>query len=239
MEESVVEKLKRVGLTEYEAKAYLCLLRNHLNSATKLSKKSGVPRTKIYAVLRSLQQKGWVKIYSGAPLLFRAVDPSKVFDRIKRDYEEFLESIQTMLSEEVTEMKDKFVIKKFDLGLKGLKEEIRKAKTIWISNATTDFLERIKDAFSDGAEIKVILFPGERRIEAENVQFREAEVEIVCIIRGREVPSTSLILDEERVFTVFQDPIDQNYIVDEMLYEDCNKCFLDWYTMSWKATQGG
>jgi len=113
MEESVVEKLKRVGLTEYEAKAYLCLLRNHLNSATKLSKKSGVPRT---------------KIYSRAPLLFRAVDPSEVFDRIKRDYEEFLESIQTTLSEEVTEMKDKFVIKKFDLGLKGLKEEIRKAK---------------------------------------------------------------------------------------------------------------
>ena len=238
MEKSVVEKLKRVGLTEYEARVYLCLLKNHLNSGTKLSKKSGVPRTKIYAVLRSLQQKGWVKIYSGAPLLFRAVDPNEVFERIKKEYEKFLESIQTTLSEEAGGMKDKFVIKKFDLGLNKLKEEVRKAKTVWISNATTDFLERIKDAFSEDAEIKVILFPGERRIKAENVQFREAEVEIVCIIRGKEVPSISLILDEERVFTVFQDPIDRNYIVDEMLYEDCNKCFLDWYTMSWNAEGG-
>jgi len=238
MEKSVVEKLKRVGLTEYEARVYLCLLKNHLNSGTKLSKKSGVPRTKIYAVLRSLQQKGWVKIYSGAPLLFRAVDPNEVFERIKKEYEKFLESIQTTLSEEAGGMKDKFVIKKFDLSLNKLKEEVRKAKTVWISNATTDFLERIKDAFSEDAEIKVILFPGERRIKAENVQFREAEVEIVCIIRGKEVPSISLILDEERVFTVFQDPIDRNYIVDEMLYEDCNKCFLDWYTMSWNAEGG-
>ncbi len=239
MKESVVEKLKRVGLTEYEAKAYLCLLKNHLNSATKLSKKSGVPRTKIYSVLRSLQRKGWVKIYSGAPLLFRAIDPSEVFDRIKRGYEDFLESIKTTLGNEVGGMKDKFVIKKFDLGLKGLKEEVRKAKTIWISNATADFLERIKDAFSVDAEIRVILFPRERKIKIENVQFKEAEVEIVCIVRGKEVPSISLILDEERVFTVFQDPIDRNYIVDEMLYEDCNKCFLDWYTMSWSTTEGG
>jgi sugar-specific transcriptional regulator TrmB len=57
MNESVVEKLKRVGLTEYEARVYLSLLRDHLNSASKLSKKSGVPRTKIYSVLRSLHEK--------------------------------------------------------------------------------------------------------------------------------------------------------------------------------------
>lgn len=48
--ESVVEKLKRIGLTEYEAKVYLSLLKDHLNSATKLSESSGVPRTKIYSV---------------------------------------------------------------------------------------------------------------------------------------------------------------------------------------------
>lgn len=37
--ESVVERLQRVGLTEYEAKAYLALLNSHLSTATQVSEK--------------------------------------------------------------------------------------------------------------------------------------------------------------------------------------------------------
>jgi len=56
--ESVVEKLQQVGLTEYEAKAYSALLNTHLSTATQVSEKSGVPRTKIYTVLKALKNKG-------------------------------------------------------------------------------------------------------------------------------------------------------------------------------------
>jgi len=57
MEDSV-EKLRKIGLTEYEAKAHLSVLRDHVNTATKLSERSGVPRTRIYSVLEALSQKG-------------------------------------------------------------------------------------------------------------------------------------------------------------------------------------
>jgi sugar-specific transcriptional regulator TrmB len=60
--ENVVEKLQRVGLTQYEAKAYVALLNMHLSTATKVSEKSGVPRTKIYAVLETLKDKGFTRI---------------------------------------------------------------------------------------------------------------------------------------------------------------------------------
>jgi len=235
--ESVVEKLQRIGLTEYEAKAYLSLLKDHLNSAAKLSEKSGVPRTKIYSVLESLERKGWIKIYSGIPLLFKAVDPRDVFTKIKRDYAEFLQSIQTTLKEEVKEMKEKFVILKFDVGLTSLKEEMRKAKTIWINNATTDFLKKMKDTFSEDAEVRVLLFPGEKKIHDKNVQFREAGVKIVCMVRNKEVPSMSITLDESRTFTVFEDPVDHQYVVDEMLYDECAKCFLEWNSLGWNAAK--
>lgn len=43
---SAVEKLQRVGLTEYEAKAYLALLNTHLSTATQASEKSGVREQK-------------------------------------------------------------------------------------------------------------------------------------------------------------------------------------------------
>lgn len=235
--EGVVEKLQRIGLTEYEAKAYLTLLRDHLNSASKLSEKSGVPRTKIYSVLESLERKGWIRIYSGIPLLFRAVEPREVFKKVKKDYEEFLGSIQTTLKEEVREMKEKFMILKFDVGLQSLKEEMRKAKTIWINNATTDFLKKVSDTFSKDAVVKALLFPRERKFGAKNVQFKEAEIEIICIVRNKEVPSMAVILDESRTFTVFEDPVNHQYLVDEMLYDECSKCFVEWYNLGWDAAK--
>ena len=235
--ESVVEKLQKIGLTEYEAKAYLSLLKDHLNSAAKLSEKSGVPRTKIYSVLESLEHKGWIKIYSGIPLLFKAVDPRDVFTKVKKDYAEFLQSIQTTLNEEVKEMKEKFIILKFDVGLTSLKEEMKKAKTIWINNATTDFLKKVKDTFSEDAEVRVLLFPGEKKTGDKNVQFKEAGVKIVCMVRNKEVPSMSITLDESRTFTVFEDPVDHQYVVDEMLYDECAKCFLEWNSLGWNAAK--
>lgn len=235
--ESVAEKLRKVGLTEYEARAYLGLLSDHLNTATKLSEKSGVPRTKIYSVLESLAHKGWIRIYSGIPLLFKAVDPRDVLERIKKDYEEFMESVEATLNKEVVEVKEKFMIKKFDVGLKNLKDEMRRAKTIWINNATTDFVKKVNDTFSEDAEVRVLLFPGERKTADKNVQFREAEVKIVCMVRNKEVPSMSITLDESRTFTVFQDPVKQQFIVDEMLYDECAKCFLEWNNLGWGSAK--
>jgi len=69
-----------------------------------------------------------------------------------------------------------------------------------------------------------------------HVDFKEAEVAIVTIIRNREVPSMSITLEEERTFTAFQDPVDHKYIVDEMLYDECQRCFASWSNMSWTSS---
>lgn len=233
---SVVEKLLQLDLTEYEAKAYMALLNAHLNTATQVSQKSNVPRTRIYQVLESLQRKGWVRVYSGVPMLFKAIEPTVVFEKVKEDYAELLESVKMTLKNEVNNMKEKFVIKKFDLGLEGLKTEIKKAKTIEINNTTNSFLKKISDAFNDKAVIRVLLFPGETKPNGfNNMEFKQAEVAIVSIVRNKEVPSMSIILDEERTFTAFQDPIDHKYIVDEMLYDECAQCFAGWSNMSWNS----
>jgi sugar-specific transcriptional regulator TrmB len=232
----VVEKLQKIGLTEYEAKAYMGLLNVHLSTATQLSEKSGVPRTKIYSVLESLSQKGWVKIYSGIPLLFKAVDPHKVFNKIKEDYAEFMESVEATLNMEVNDMIcEKFVIKNFDVGLRSLKDEMKKAKTIWINNATADFVEKMKDTFSGDKEVRVLLFPGEKPSADKNVQFKEAEIKIVCMVRNKEVPAIAVTLDETRIFNVFEDPFKNQFIVDEMLYDECAKCLLEWNNLGWGA----
>jgi sugar-specific transcriptional regulator TrmB len=234
---SVVEKLLQLGLTEYEAKAYTALLNTHLCTATQTSEKSGVPRTRIYQVLESLQQKGWVRVYSGVPLLFKAVEPSVVFEKVKEDYADLLENIKTTLKNEVNGMKEKIIIKKFDMGLEGLKQEIQKAKTVQINNATNTFIKKISTAFNPKAVVRILLFPSETKPNGlNNAEFQQAEVAIVSIVRNKEVPSMSIILDENRTFTAFQDPVDNKYIVDEMLYDECNQCFAGWSSLSWNST---
>lgn len=235
--EAVIEKLKRVGLTEYEAKAYLALVSTHLSTATQVSDKSGVPRTKIYATLESLAQKGWVRVMSGVPLLFKAIKPMAVFERVKEDYSKFLDAVQVTLTEKVNNnMCEKFVIKRFDIGIDGLKEEIKKAKTVQINNATVDFIKKANNAFKPDAKIRILMFPGEKNpSNMPNAEFKQAEMAIVTIIRNKEVPSMSIILDEERTFTAFQDPVDHKYIVDEMLYDECQRCFSGWTSMGWNS----
>ncbi len=235
--EDLVGNLRKVGLTEYEAKTYLGLLTDHLNTATKLAEKSGVPRTKIYSVLESLREKGWVRIYSGVPLLFRAINPDEVISQVKESHDAFLEPVQRVLSTDVNGLKEKFVIRKEEIGLTNVKEEISKAKTVYISNATTELLERLEGSFSEDAEIRAIMYPGEKEIKRENIRYKEADVEIVSILKNQEVPNMSIILDEDRTFTIVKDPVTERYVVDEMLYDECSNCFLQWYQMGWSEEE--
>ena len=237
MGESAVWMLKRLGLSEYEARVYLSLLKGHYMSASLLSMASGVPRTKIYDVLRSLRNKGWVRIYSGFPLLFKAIPPPEVFDKVKRDFESLIEAVQAALNVEGDVKMERFLVKRADVGLRALKEEISEAETVWISNATTEFLKDVYKSFKEDSEVKIILYPGEEKVEDVNAEFRKADVKIICMVRGVETPSIAVITNEERIFTVYKDPLDGRYMVEEMLYEECSKCFIEWFHLGWESAE--
>ncbi len=67
------ELLKRAfGLTSYEARAYLALVRARMNAA-EVARVSGVPQSRTYDTLRALAQKGFA-VESGG--VYRAVKPS-------------------------------------------------------------------------------------------------------------------------------------------------------------------
>lgn len=59
--------LESLGFSSYESKAYSALLREHPLTGYKLSKVSGVPRSRIYETLERLCKKGYVHIQDGRP----------------------------------------------------------------------------------------------------------------------------------------------------------------------------
>lgn len=60
--ELLVNNLQDLGLTQYEAKTYITLLNIGTSNAYKISKLSGIPRTRIYDILQSLTSRGIVML---------------------------------------------------------------------------------------------------------------------------------------------------------------------------------
>ncbi len=61
LSEKTKKAMEEVGLGSYEIKVYISLLENGSMPASELSKKSSVPYSKIYEVLNSLEERGWIE----------------------------------------------------------------------------------------------------------------------------------------------------------------------------------
>jgi sugar-specific transcriptional regulator TrmB len=75
-----VGQLTRLGLTSYEAKAYLALIRRDSSTGAQASRLAGVPRQRIYDVLASLVEKGLASSRPGPVVKYAAVAPERAVD---------------------------------------------------------------------------------------------------------------------------------------------------------------
>jgi len=86
IDEKLVENLKRLGLKDYEARVYAALVLLGPSKASEVARESGVPRPKVYEVLKELHRKGFVDFSEGKPAFFRAVEPEKVIGALRDEY---------------------------------------------------------------------------------------------------------------------------------------------------------
>ena len=78
-----ISTLKVIGLTMYEAQAYVTLTSLIQGTADEVSKSSGIPRSKIYDVLKKLNEKDFIEVEDGRPLTYIAKSPVEVLNREK------------------------------------------------------------------------------------------------------------------------------------------------------------
>jgi sugar-specific transcriptional regulator TrmB len=91
----IVQLLLKLGLTEYEAKAYLALLKENPVNGYILSKNSGIPRSRIYDVLQSLIVKGLVFKSLDGSSDFYPLDLDLFISRIERESQETLAAFKS------------------------------------------------------------------------------------------------------------------------------------------------
>jgi len=77
--------LKQLGLTEYEARACLTLIRFGRCSAEKVSSISNIPLPRVYDTMNSLAGRGIISISKTRPQTFEIINLKKFFDILKSD----------------------------------------------------------------------------------------------------------------------------------------------------------
>jgi sugar-specific transcriptional regulator TrmB len=93
----MIEELKQLGLGNYESKALEILLKEKL-SLRNLSKKAQIPFGKVYSVVKSLKEKGFVQETNSRPKLIYVENASEVISKLIKEKQEkdrsFLERLR-------------------------------------------------------------------------------------------------------------------------------------------------
>jgi len=84
IQEAFLKKIKDFGINSYEAKIWTALLSRGVSTAGELSDIAGVPRSRSYDILESLEKKGFIVMKIGKPIKYLAIPPEEVMERVKQ-----------------------------------------------------------------------------------------------------------------------------------------------------------
>ncbi|HLF06908.1 MAG TPA: helix-turn-helix domain-containing protein [Thermoplasmata archaeon] len=105
-----LEHLRSFGLSPYQARLYLNLLEQGEGSAGQLAKRAGIPRGRIYEILRVMESRGLVNVSPEKPTRFSAMPADEMLERhsqqLRKEADEIARdriTIETMFRPERTE----------------------------------------------------------------------------------------------------------------------------------------
>jgi sugar-specific transcriptional regulator TrmB len=97
----------RLGLTEYEARALAELLSLGRTTAPNLAEATGIPKARVYGVLDSLSDRGFLKVIPGRPKRYQPRSPEAILERAvenrRQEYEGFERAIEAVREEFLAE----------------------------------------------------------------------------------------------------------------------------------------
>jgi sugar-specific transcriptional regulator TrmB len=100
----VIAQLTRLGLTSYEAKAYLALTRRGSSTAAEVARLAGVPRQRIYDVLATLVGKGLAMARPGNVVKYAATAPETAVERLLTDHRQELADLERTATQMIDQL---------------------------------------------------------------------------------------------------------------------------------------
>ena len=100
----MIDKLTSLGLTKYEAKAYLALTRRGAATAAEVARLATVPRQRIYDVLATLVDKGLALTKPGRVVKYSAAAPELAIERLLADHRAQLQALERSAGQMIEEL---------------------------------------------------------------------------------------------------------------------------------------
>ena len=149
--ENTKNALREIGLNAYEIDTYLALVEGGEMTAMEISQEAKVPYSKMYEVLNSLKEKGWIKSSESRPFKYYPVPPLEAtrFTKLRLE-DKYLnwentvaEALQPLYEKrELVERPDMLILRGQQAVLGKLEEVLKKA-TMEIVIAAPEFAKPI------------------------------------------------------------------------------------------------
>jgi len=220
---------KQLDLTSYESQAYVSLVMHGPMSPSELAQKTGVPRPRVYDVLRSLMEKGLLIEQSGKPPIYSPVEPSQglrnllvnIETETSRQLEAKKKAAQTLMKslsqmyEKTKRLKierskvwftqrDTAFISIYSEAIRNCEKEFLAASTD-LNSPEKEILEAVKFALKNGKSVRVVrqiteLWTLEELERYEEVVKAGSQVRYLNI---KEIPLRFVVFDQRDVILVF------------------------------------
>ena len=147
IKQELIGKIKDYfNLNIYETKVWLALLGKGTASAGEIASLSGVPRSRTYDVLESLEKKGFAIVKLGKPVKYLGVKPKAILEKLKnnvrKDAEDRILSLSNIReTNEFSELEELY-----NVGINPIKREDLSAALKGKSNITNYLKEIIENA---------------------------------------------------------------------------------------------
>jgi sugar-specific transcriptional regulator TrmB len=132
--EDAKKVLHEVGLTEYETRAYLILLEQGVMTASEVSEHGGIPYSKVYETLNSLEKKGWVEAERGRPTRYFPKAPSESLEAARLRLEDMVNGWKHVVLGELQPLYEK--------------RELLEKPDIWILRGEFSIMAKLQEMMS-------------------------------------------------------------------------------------------
>ncbi|WP_319409164.1 helix-turn-helix domain-containing protein [uncultured Desulfosarcina sp.] len=218
--------LVNIGLSDYAIHTYLSLLQHHPVNGSQLSKQSGIPRARIYDILRTLKKRGFVA--EAGKGVFVPLPPDELIKQLRRDYEEDLDRFEDLAREAQTPADHDYIwtVTGYQRVMDKAREMIDAAHTeiyirLFPQEAET-LIRALKKAEKRAVQVKCIFMEPFPRTFVIQVIHPQHEV-VERNLGGR---SFDLVVDKEE------------FIGGMFTAENIEECRINWGRNRWFVTAG-
>lgn len=193
--ERLVDSLRRLGLTEYEARAYISLAELGPSAPRDVAQRAKIPYPSAYDALKTLVSKGWAEVAASRPTIYTPRSPAVIGRETiagLREAFEQLDKIYKDVSSRTPRAEIIYTVMGRDRVLKKMFEMLDRAEksvTIvlpWNSPLNSLILRKLQDLERRKVEVKLMTDSSDAQSSIRKARFRKPVLAVDLLMDERE-----------------------------------------------------